>query len=469
MSNNNETNTPPEKDSIEGELYQKKKKLYVREVHGIWAKLRNTAMAVLLGLYYGMAWVNWGGQQSILFNLPERKFYIFGFTFWPQDFIYLSALLIIAALTLFVITSLAGRLWCGYACPQTVWTEIYMKMERWIEGDSRKRKKLDKGPRDFHYYRVKGTKHLVWAFFSLWTGFTFVGYFTPIRELADAFVTWNLGPWETFWIFFYGFATHGFAGFMREQVCIYMCPYARFQSVMFDKDTMIISYDQERGEPRGPRKKGVDPKTLNKGDCINCGLCVQVCPTGIDIRNGLQYQCIGCAACVDVCDDVMEKMGYEKGLIKYTTEHAMAGGHTHPLRPRVLVYFGIITLVTLLLAYAVATRTPLLVDIIRDRSALFTENSDGLIENVYNLKVINMDKDTHEYTITIGGMPSISVEGQTTVTVESGEVVDLPMRVSVEPEQIKSRSNEVFFTFSTTDGSQIEVREPARFLGPVWR
>lgn len=469
MSSKNDNAATPEKGSIEGELYQKRKKLYVREVHGIWAKMRNLAMYSLLGLYYGMAWLSWDGHQAILFDLPERKFYIFGLTFWPQDFIYLSALLIIAALALFMFTALAGRLWCGYACPQTVWTEVYMWIERMIEGDSRKRKKLDKGERDFRFYRIKTTKHLAWALFSLWTGFTFVGYFTPIHELADAFITWQLGPWETFWIFFYGFATHGNAGFMREQVCIYMCPYARFQSAMIDRNTLMISYDQKRGDPRGARKRGTESASIGKGDCIDCGLCTQVCPTGIDIRDGLQYQCIGCAACIDVCDDVMDKMGYEKGLIKYTTENALEGGQTRIMRPRIFVYVGIIAFVSLALLYGLLARVPLEVDIIRDRSSLYNENSRGRIENVYNLKVINMDHQPREYTITVDGMETLQVIGDQVVTVESGAVVDVPLRVQVEPQHIDKRSTEVTFHIVTNDGSGIELHEPARFLGPVWR
>ncbi len=467
----NETQTASAQDAgLEDELYKKREKLYVREVHGIWGTLRNLAMFSLLGLYYGLPWINLNGQQIVLFDLPARQFHIFGFTFWPQDFIYLSALLIIAALALFMFTALAGRLWCGYACPQTVWTEMYMWMERLVEGDSRKRKKLDKGPRNFNFYRIKTTKHLVWLVFSLWTGFTFVGYFSPIRELAEGVMTFNLGPWETFWIFFYGFATHGNAGFMREQVCIYMCPYARFQSAMIDRNTLMISYDAKRGDPRGARKRGVDPKTIGKGDCIDCGLCVQVCPTGIDIRTGLQYQCIGCAACIDVCDEVMDKMGYEKGLVKYTTENALEGQKTQILRPRMFVYIGIISVVSVMLFYALLTRVPLEVDIIRDRSALFTENRQGLIENVYNLKVINMDKDARSYLITVDGLDGIEVKGgPATVDVDSGEVADLPLRIQVPPDSIKERSSEVYFDITTTDGSGIELREPARFLGPVSR
>jgi cytochrome c oxidase accessory protein FixG len=468
LSSNDATRTA---ETSGGELYQKHKKVYVREVHGLFATLRNTAMVVLLGLYYGVAWINWDGHQAVLFDLPARKFYLFGLVFWPQDFIYLSALLIIAAIALFMFTSLAGRLWCGYACPQTVWTEIYMLMERWVEGDGRKQRKLDQGKHDAHYYRVKITKHALWLAFSLWTGFTFVGYFTPIRELAHNFITWNLGPWETFWIFFYSFATYGNAGFLREQVCIYMCPYARFQSAMFDRDTLVISYDVKRGEPRSrkPKKNAADGEKT--GDCVDCGLCVQVCPTGIDIRNGLQYQCIGCAACVDICDQVMEKIGKPKGLIRYTTENALEGKPTHILRPRLFVYIGILTLVTGLLFWAILSRTPLEVDIIRDRSALYTENQMGLIENVYTLKVINMDQQPHDFEISVEGIEGISLVGKSplVVRVESGEVVDVPVRVQVDPESIHARSNQIFFNVVASDQPELFRHEPARFLGPVSR
>ena len=452
---------------VEQELYKKRQKIYPREVHGIFALLRNLAMLALLGLFYGLCWIQWDGHQAVLFDLPARKFYIFGLTFWPQDFFFLTLLLIISALALFFFTALAGRLWCGYACPQTVWTEIFLWFERKIEGSRQQQIKLDKSPMSARKFGIKASKHTVWLLFSLWTGFTFVGYFTPVKELWDSMLAFTLGPWETFWILFYGFATYGNAGWMREQVCIYMCPYARFQSAMFDKNTLIISYDEQRGEPRGSRRRGTRP--AEKGDCIDCGLCVQVCPTGIDIRNGLQYQCIGCAACIDVCDDVMDKMGYPKGLIKYTTENALEGKPTRIMRPRLFVYIGIIGLISTILVYALLNRVPLEVDIIRDRSALFTENRQGLIENVYNLKVINMDKDAHEYSISVDGLDGVRIKGDTGVTVDSGEVVDLPLRIEVPPGSIRERSSEVFFTLKATDGSGIELREPARFLGPVKR
>ena len=307
------------------EYYKKREKIQPRKVTGIFANLRIASVLTLLGLYYVFPWIQWNGHQAVLLDLPQRKFHYFGITFWPQDFFYLAILLIIAALALFFFTTLAGRLWCGFACPQTVWTEVFLWIEEFVEGNRNKRLKLDKAPMDARKFRIRATKHIIWIALSLWTGFTFVGYFTPIITLSSSVASLSLGGWEWFWILFYGFATYGNAGWMREQVCTYMCPYARFQSAMFDKDTLVISYDEKRGEPRGARKRTADLKDNNLGSCVDCTMCVQVCPTGIDIRDGLQYQCIGCAACIDICDDVMDKMGYEKGLIRYTTENTLDG------------------------------------------------------------------------------------------------------------------------------------------------
>ena len=459
---------PPQQGAGEDEVYARHKKVYPREVHGIFAKLRALGVTVLLGLFYGLAWLPWEGHQSVLLDLPARKFYIFGMTFWPQDFFYFAWLLIIAALALFYVTALAGRLWCGYACPQTVWTEIFLWIERKVEGSRNQQIKRDKADMSTTKFRIKATKHFIWITFSLFTGFTFVGYFTPIRELAVSFVNWDLGPWETFWIFFYGFATYGNAGWMREQVCIYMCPYARFQSAMFDKDTLIIAYDDARGEPRGSRKKSTDPRQTGLGDCVDCTLCVQVCPTGIDIRDGLQYQCIGCAACIDVCDDVMDKMGYQKGLVRYTTEHAMAGVHTDIARPRTIMYTILLVALTIGLFYAISQRTPLELDIIRDRNTLYRETANGLVENVYTLKVVNMDEQTHRYNLTVSGLDGLELVNATPVIeVSGGEVLTLPVSVRVDPIALKRTANEIEFTISAQDNAELTSIETARFLGPA--
>ncbi len=454
---------PPE---IEQELYARRRKIYPRQVHGVFARLRLAGVLVLLGIYYLLPWVPWEGRQAVLFDLPARKFYIFDLVFWPQDFFYLALLLILAAYALFFFTTLAGRLWCGYACPQTVWTEVFMWIERKVEGDRMQRMKLDRAPWDARKIRIKAVKHALWALFALWTGFTFVGYFTPITELWDKALALSTGPWETFWILFYGFATWGNAGFLREQVCIYMCPYARFQSAMFDRDTLIISYDARRGEPRGPRRRGADPRELGLGDCIDCTLCVQVCPVGIDIRDGLQPQCIGCAACIDVCDEVMEKMGYPRGLIRYTTQNALEGRPTRILRPRVLVYGALLALFSGLLVWSVATRSPLGLDVIRDRNALYRETPEGLIENVYTLKILNKDERAHRIRIRAEGLEGVRVLTDPEIEAPPGRVTAVPARLQAPRASLPGRVATVRLVAEAVDAPGLRAEEEARFLGP---
>jgi cytochrome c oxidase accessory protein FixG len=410
-------------------LYRKEPKIYARRVKGRFARLRVLSVWVLLGLYYLAPWINVGGKQSLLFDLPARKFYIFGLTFWPQDFVYLALLMITAGLALFFFTALAGRLWCGFACPQTVWTETFMWIEQWVEGDRAKRIKLDKAPWGTEKILRKTAKQTLWIVFAAWTGFTFVGFFSPIRELGASVLELSLGPWESFWIVFYSIATYGNAGFLREQVCKYMCPYARFQSAMFDKDTLIISYDAERGEPRGGRSKQDDPRAKGLGACINCTLCVQVCPTGIDIRNGLQYECIACAACIDVCDQVMDKMDYPRGLIRYTTEHALKHRESHVFRPRLLIYGALLLVIVSGTLWSMLTRVPLRADLIRDRNALYRELPGDLVENVYTLKITNMDARPHEYLLTVLNNEDVAVDLGAPLTLAAEEVAGITVRL----------------------------------------
>jgi len=457
-------------DDIERSLYAKRQKIYPREVHGLFAALRTMGVATLLGLFYIVPWLQWDDRQAVLFDLPERKFYILNMVFWPQDFFYLTLLLIICALGLFFVTALAGRVWCGYACPQTVWTEAFLWIERKVEGARPKQMKLDKEPTSFRKIRIKATKHFLWITFAIFTGLTFVGYFSPMRELAVNFLTFDNGPWETFWIYFYALATYGNAGWLREQVCLYMCPYARFQSAMFDKDTMIISFDAARGLPKGPRKKSVDKTQAGLGDCIDCTICVQVCPTGIDIRDGLQYQCIGCAACIDACDDVMDKMDYPRGLIRYTTENTLLGQPKHILRPRVIVYALILVGITVGAFYSILTRTPIAMDVIRDRNSLYRETNEGLIENVYIIKMLNMDKQDHTYLLSAEGIPDLILKKDSAnIFVKSGEVIELPVRVQVDADNLKQRSNEIAFILKAADDANLTVVEEARFLGPSFK
>ncbi len=446
-------------------LYRKEAKVYPRDVTGTFASLRKLAVAVLLGLYYIIPWINWSGHQSVLFDLPARKFYILGVTFWPQDFIFLALILIIAGLSLFFVTAVAGRLWCGYACPQTVWTEVFLWLERLAEGDRSKRIKLDASPWNRNKILRKSAKQILWVSFALWTGFTFVGFFTPIRELGHSIVTFQLGSWETFWLLFYSFATYGNAGILREQVCKYMCPYARFQSAMFDKDTLVIAYDESRGEPRGGRRKSDIPADKGLGDCIGCTLCVQVCPTGIDIREGLQIECIACAACIDVCDQVMDKMNYDKGLISYTTEYKLAGKETHVFRPRILVYSLLLLTLTAGVIWSINHRVLLRADLLRDRNALYRELPGNLIENVYTLKLINMDIKTHHYRIEVIDNNEVSLIVSAEPMLKPDEVGNFILRMQA-PATAGSGSVKIKVRFSTLEEPIIERTISARFLMP---
>ena len=446
----------------EPSLYEVRQKIYPRAVHGVFAALRWAAVWATQLVFYGGPWLAWNDRQAILFDIVHRKFYLFGLVFWPQDVIYLAVLLIIAAFSLFLFTALAGRVWCGYACPQTVYTEIFMWLERVVEGDRNARIRLDlKGSPGEKVLR-KGAKHALWIALALWTGFTFVGYVTPIRELWGEVASLSTGPWETFWILFYGFATYGNAGWMREQVCKYMCPYARFQSAMFDRDTLIITYDAKRGEPRG-KDSG---KGEAKGDCVDCGICVQACPTGIDIRDGLQYECIGCAACIDGCDQVMDKLGRPRGLIRYSTTHAMQGVRTRVLRPRVAVYGAILLAILAAAAFSLYVRVPLRVDVIRDRAAIAREVGDEEIENVYRLQIMNTTEEPRVYRVRVEGLEEIHLDGPGEIAVPGATSLLAPVRVRVhvEREHAKIGANPIRFTITAVDHPRETVREKSVFI-----
>ena len=448
------------------------RKIYPRSVKGIFASWRWIFFWAIQAVFYGLAWVPWRGRQAFLCDLTERKFYLFDLVFWPQDVIYLALLLIISAYGLFLFTAIGGRLFCGYACPQTLFTELFLWIEEKIEGPYNVRQKLDQQPMDARKFRIKALKHGIFLVISIWTGFTFVGYFTPIKTLAAEVASFTLGPWEIFWIFLYGLATYGNAGFLREQMCLFMCPYARFQSVMFDPDTLVVTYDKERGEPRGPRKKSEDYKAAGKGDCVDCGICVQVCPTGIDIRDGLQYECIGCSACIDACDQVMDKVGYPRGLIRYSTEHALEQhwGRKeivgHLVRPRTLIYGVILALIVAATAWGISTRMPLRVDVIRDRGVMSRETENGLIENPYRLQIMNISESNHRFSIAVSGLPGADFDGEHIVEVPAGGTLTVPLAVHVPAESGKEGKNLIWFDVAKVSDPAVAVHEKASFLMP---
>ncbi|MES2980615.1 MAG: cytochrome c oxidase accessory protein CcoG [Pseudomonadota bacterium] len=464
-----------EDSSSVASLYQSDEKIYARSVSGWFSRWRWALVWATQLVFYGLPWFTINDRQAMLFDLGARRFYIFNLVLYPQDLIYLTGLLIISALSLFLFTAVAGRLWCGYACPQTVYTEIFMWIERKIEGDRVARMKLDASPMSLNKLARKGAKHAVWIAIGLWTGFTFVGYFTPIRELAQEVAQFSLGPWELFWVLFYGFATYGNAGWMREQVCKYMCPYARFQSAMFDKDTLIVTYDGARGEGRGTRARSEPAESYRArglGDCIDCGLCVQVCPTGIDIRKGLQYECISCSACIDVCDTVMDKMHYPRGLIRYSTPNGMALKLSaadmvrRVLRPRVLVYTTVLLAICVGVLGSLVMRSSFKVDVVRDRGSLARIVGKGQVENVYRLQVMNATEEGQQYVLNVSGLEGAQIVSDSTVKVEAAESRWIPVRVQVPPDAAKPGSHPITFQISTQGRPTDQISEKAVFIVP---
>ena len=442
--------------------------IHTRSFTGLFRTLRVAGAGFLFLAFFGTVWLNWGGRQAVLWDLAESKFHIFGATFWPQDFILLSALLIICAFGLFAITVFAGRVWCGYTCPQSSFTWLFMWCEKVTEGERNQRIKLQAAPWSPNKLARRAAKHTLWLGISVLTGLTFVGYFTPIRPLAAELLTWQMGGVSLFWVLFFTGATYINAGWLREAVCMHMCPYARFQSVMFDKDTLTISYDAARGEHRGPRKREVKPTDVGLGDCIDCHLCVQVCPTGIDIRDGLQMECIGCAACIDACDSIMDKMGYARGLVSYTSEHQLQGGKTHLLRPRLIGYSAVLLVMIAALVVALIERPMVSLDVTKDRG-MFRENAQGLIENIYSLKVINKTQQRQDYRLELVDADGFQLQGKTEISLAPGEISDVPVSVALLADKPASSSQTLRFKVTDVDEPWVYSAADSRFVAPMNR
>ncbi|WP_339418469.1 MULTISPECIES: cytochrome c oxidase accessory protein CcoG [unclassified Pseudomonas] len=442
--------------------------VHTRSFTGVFRTVRVCGAGFLFLAFFGTVWLNWGGRQAVLWDLADSKFHIFGATFWPQDFILLSALLIICAFGLFAITVFAGRVWCGYTCPQSSFTWLFMWCEKVTEGERNQRIKLQAAPWSLNKLARRSAKHTMWLGISVLTGLTFVGYFTPIRPLAAELLTWQMGGVSLFWVLFFTGATYLNAGWLREAVCMHMCPYARFQSVMFDKDTLTISYDVARGEHRGPRKREVKPADVGLGDCIDCQLCVQVCPTGIDIRDGLQMECIGCAACIDACDSIMDKMGYARGLVSYTSEHQLQGGKTHLLRPRLIGYSAVLLVMIAALVVALVERPMVSLDVTKDRG-MFRENAQGLIENIYSLKVINKTQQHQDYRLELVDADGFQLQGKTEISLAPGEISDVPVSVALLADKPASSSQALRFKVTDVDEPWIYSAADSRFVAPLNR
>lgn len=450
------------------ELYASRKKIYVKKIKGFFQGIRRVSLWLLMLSYFSICWISINGQQIVHFDLPARKFHLFGVTFWPQDFLLLSLALIICAFGLFFITTLFGRVWCGYTCPQTAWTFIFMWIEEKIEGNRNQRMKLDQASHSLEKTLKKLSKHALWLAVAFATGLTFVGYFYPIRELTADILHLTLADgWTYFWVGFFTLATYLNAGWLREQVCLYMCPYARFQSVMFDSNTLIVSYDKDRGDPRGSRKRESNYKEQGLGDCVNCNMCVQVCPTGIDIRDGLQYECIGCALCIDACDSIMEKMSYAPGLISYTTEKKLQGKPSKIIRPKSLAYAAALTAMLAGFAMLIWTRVPLQLDVIKDRGALFQMTGLGQIENSYVVKIMNMSEVDDTFTLSVSGIEGIKITTPYHVQVKAGEIYNLPTSVEADPAKMNSSRYTIEFSVRAQRDPAVTATSESRFLGTL--
>lgn len=449
------------------------KRIHVRETRGWHTNWRWAVVWLTQLVFYGLPWLLWDGRQTVLLDFENQKFFVFGFVFWPQDLIYLSFFLVISALTLFLSTTVVSRVWCGFACPHTVYTEIFQWVERQIEGGRSARIRLDRAQASFSKFRKKLIKHGIWILIAGWTGLTFVGFFTPIRDLVPAMLAASIKPWALFWMFAYGTVAYVNAGWMREQVCRIICPYSRLQGAMMDRSTLVIEYDQVRGEPRGLRNRKQMSAVHARGDCIDCTLCVQVCPVGIDIRDGFQHECTGCGACYDACDLVMEKIDGNRGLIRYASNglstelrNTLEPSWQPLLRSRVLIYAGLITAVTVVLAVSLGLRVPLKLDVARDRADVAQSNDFGEVENVYRLHIVNAEVRAQWFRIEVKGLRGIALVHSDLTWVSGSSSSSVTVRVRVPGGSANVGPNNISFRLQGLAEENLQVTEKAVFFMP---
>lgn len=475
--------TPEPKIAGAAPLYAERVKIYPKRAKGTFRTVKWVVMAVTLGIYYIVPWLRWDRgeylpDQAVLIDFPARRFFFFFIEIWPQEFYYVTGLLVLAALVLFLVTSLAGRVWCGYTCPQTVWTDLMIAVERFWQGDRNARLRLDKYPRSFETIWRKSATHLSWLLIAVATGGAFVFYFADAPTLARQLLSFEAPLVAYVFLGLFTATTYVLGGLAREQVCIYMCPWPRIQGAMFDRDSLLISYREWRGEERGPHKAG--DSWEGRGDCIDCHQCVAVCPTGVDIRKGPQLECIQCALCIDACDDIMDKVGRPRGLIAYDTMRNLeAGGKERvPIRlwrPRVILYAVAIALVSAIMLTALLLRPDLELSVLHDRNPLYVRLSDGGVRNGYTVKLLNKLYEPHAFRVSIAGLPGakLSVVGQEheadpVVTVPPDKLQSVRLYVTLDKSGVAGLAAEAT-SFSVvvtdvTDGTLAEHR--ATFNGP---
>lgn len=451
-------------NALSNDVY--KGKIYTKRVKGFYQKLRRKIGFLLLLAYLVIPWFDIGDRPAVLFDLQQQKFHILWMSFWPQDAVFLVWLLVLAAFLLFAVTVVIGRAWCGFTCPQTIWTFLFIWAEDKCEGDRNQRIKLDQQPWHTKKILKKGAKHSIWVAISLVTAITFVGYFYGIKALTNDLLNMDAHYLAYFWILFFVLGTYLNAGWLREKVCLHMCPYSRFQSVMYDKDTLLITYDAARGENRGKRKAEDNAAAKGLGDCVDCSLCVQVCPVDIDIRDGLQYACIDCGLCADACDNVMEKMGYAKGLIRLTSENALANLSTSKWSPRLIGYSLASVIVIAAFGYSLMAREALSIDVIRDRSGqLYTQMDDG-IENVYTVKINNKAAATDKFELRVIGELPFQIRSNQSVYVKKGEVDTLTVRVWLPEDTSLKGKSDIEFVVVSKSGDTETATQASSFIAP---
>jgi cytochrome c oxidase accessory protein FixG len=473
---------PPPDDDEPITLYAKRKQIYPQLVSGTFRTIKWVLLAGTLGLYYLLPWLRWNRgpgapDQAVLADFAGGRFYFFGLEIWPQEVYYITGLLILAALGLFLVTALFGRVWCGYFCPQTVWTDLFIVVERFFEGDRNARMKLDKAPWSFNKAWRKTGKHVVWLLVSFATGGAFILYWHDARDLAATFFTGHAPATAYVFAALLTATTYALAGTMREQVCTYMCPWPRIQAALIDKDTLTVTYRSERGDPRGPHKKGETWE--GRGDCIDCKQCVVVCPMGIDIRKGAQLECIQCGLCIDACDGIMKKIGRPTGLIAYDTDEnvvrrwmKLKASPFNPFRPRTLLYAVVLIITASVMTYGLLTRSSVELSALKDRALPFVQLASGDIRNTYTLKVVNKERVARDFDLHVEGLPGAVVEiigeggdkGSTRVTAEP-DVVDHYRLLITAPRGGLDDDGASIRLVLTENGARV-ASASSRFLGP---
>ncbi|MDK1286122.1 cytochrome c oxidase accessory protein CcoG [Pseudoalteromonas umbrosa] len=443
--------------------YKQEGPIYIREQKGFFQKIRRNLGWILMLVFIAIPWIPYKGQQAVLFDVSSQQFRIFSQTFLPHDFMILAWVFMAGAFGLFFVTNWLGRVWCGYTCPQSIWMLMFTWVEHRVEGTRNQRIKLDKSNWNSQKALRKTAKHTIWLLISLFTATSFMAYFVPAKTLYIDMFTLEWSGLVSFWVFLFAFCTYGNAGFLREKMCNVACPYSRFQSVMFDKDTLLVTYDAIRGENRGPRKRKSDHKAQGLGDCVDCNLCVEVCPAGIDIRNGLQYECINCGLCIDACDDTMSKFGYQTGLIQYVSENQTAGKTSSPFRLKLVGYAGLFAVILATMAIWAFNRTPIEASVIRDRNALYRVNYEGLVENPYTLSIINKTQQTLQYKVSFSGLDNAKLTAPQEIEIQGGKMLLVPVTIAADGYDIQSKRTSIQFTISANEDSSISITKDSYF------